>query len=131
MIRIVAIFVVMYLARIPAYAQVLGEATFTAADDKDGADILGAFTDSLKLLMIEHGSRVAFQEKTRRELSGSDSDPMGGFGRVVGELHRSPDSWCRSRVHLARSRTGSSVRNQFSWPVLGVSCAGHRVERHL
>jgi hypothetical protein len=71
MIRIVAIFVVMYLARIPAYAQVLGEATFTAADDKDGADILGAFTDSLKLLMIEHGSRVAFQEKTRRELSGN------------------------------------------------------------
>jgi hypothetical protein len=86
MIRIVAIFVVMYLARIPAYAQVLGEATFTAADDKDGADILGAFTDSLKLLMIEHGSRVAFQEKTRRELSGNF---WGDYRRSV----RIPTQW--------------------------------------
>lgn len=30
----------------------------------------GAIADSLRLLMIEHSSRVAFQEKTRRELGG-------------------------------------------------------------
>jgi len=30
----------------------------------------GAFRDSLRLLTIEHASRIAFQEKTRRELSG-------------------------------------------------------------
>lgn len=30
----------------------------------------GAFEDSLRLLMIEHASRIAFQEKTRRELGG-------------------------------------------------------------
>lgn len=39
-------------------------------DDDEGADVLGAFADSLKLLMIEHGTRVAFQQKTRRELGG-------------------------------------------------------------
>ena len=39
-------------------------------DDRTGTDVLGAFTDSLKLLMLEHGSRVAFQDKTRRELDG-------------------------------------------------------------
>ncbi len=32
--------------------------------------MLGAFADSLKLLMIEHGSRIVFQEKTQRELGG-------------------------------------------------------------
>jgi hypothetical protein len=30
----------------------------------------GAITDSLRLLLIEHSTRVAFQEKTRRELGG-------------------------------------------------------------
>jgi hypothetical protein len=45
-------------------------ATATSRDDEDGTDMLGAFTDSLKLLMIEHGTRIAFQDKTRRELTG-------------------------------------------------------------
>jgi hypothetical protein len=31
----------------------------------------GAFTDSLRLLFIEHTTRVAFQQKTRRELGGN------------------------------------------------------------
>jgi hypothetical protein len=43
----------------------------TSSDDDEGADVLGTFTDSLKLLLLEHGWRVAFQEKTRRELSGN------------------------------------------------------------
>jgi hypothetical protein len=30
----------------------------------------GAFTDSLRLLMVEHATRIAFQPKTRRELGG-------------------------------------------------------------
>src|SRR5215204_3517534 len=30
----------------------------------------GAFTDSLRLLLLEHTTRVAFQDKTRRELAG-------------------------------------------------------------
>ena len=40
------------------------------ADEREGTDVLGAFTDSLKLLLIEHTIRVVSQEKTRRELSG-------------------------------------------------------------
>lgn len=44
---------------------------FAAAGDSEGADVLGTFADSLKLLLIEHGSRVAFQQKTRRELGGN------------------------------------------------------------
>jgi hypothetical protein len=38
--------------------------------DDDGADVLGAFGDSLKLLLIEHSIRIAAQDKTRRELDG-------------------------------------------------------------
>ena len=36
----------------------------------DDTALLGALGDSMKLLMIEHGFRIAFQEKTRRELTG-------------------------------------------------------------
>jgi hypothetical protein len=42
----------------------------TFEEDQEGADVIGAFVDSLKLLMLEHGTRVAFQDKTRRELGG-------------------------------------------------------------
>ena len=56
-------------ATVPAFGQ---ETTATSAfvEDEEGADVIGAFVDSLKLLMIEHSFRVAFQEKTRRELTG-------------------------------------------------------------
>ncbi len=43
--------------------------TVTLEDDQ-GVDVLGAFGDSLKLLLIEHTIRIAAQEKTRRELDG-------------------------------------------------------------
>jgi hypothetical protein len=49
-----------------AWGQQPLEPTLGISDDREGADVLGAFTDSLKLLMIEHGSRVAFQQKTRK-----------------------------------------------------------------
>ena len=45
--------------------------TVGTQDDEQGADVLGAFTDSLKLLLLEHGTRVVLQGKTRRELSGN------------------------------------------------------------
>jgi hypothetical protein len=32
--------------------------------------ITSAIGDSIRLLMIEHGTRIAFQEKTRKELGG-------------------------------------------------------------
>jgi hypothetical protein len=56
---------------VPASAQDPLDVTIGVIDDNEGADVLGAFTDSLKLLLIEHGTRVAFQEKTRSELRGN------------------------------------------------------------
>jgi hypothetical protein len=41
-----------------------------AGSGDDSRGIGGLLGDSLKLLMIEHGSRIAFQEKTRKELGG-------------------------------------------------------------
>jgi hypothetical protein len=55
-------------------------------DDSEGASVLGAFTDSLKLLMIEHSIRIGFQEKTRRELGGNF---WGDYRRSV----RMPGQW--------------------------------------
>jgi hypothetical protein len=46
----------------------------------------GAFRDSLRLLTIEHATRIAFQEKTRRELGG----PF--FQDYVRSL-RMPETW--------------------------------------
>lgn len=40
------------------------------ADDADGADVIGALDGFFRLLIFEHSIRVAFQEKTRRELGG-------------------------------------------------------------
>ena len=45
--------------------------TLQDVDDDEGADVFGAFADSLKLLLTEHGTRIAFQRKTRRELGGN------------------------------------------------------------
>jgi hypothetical protein len=53
-----------------SFAQELLAPASGSHDDREGADIIGAFADSLKLLLIEHGTRVAFQDKTRRELGG-------------------------------------------------------------
>jgi hypothetical protein len=40
----------------------------TLQHDEEGVDVLGAFGDSVKLLLIEHTIRIAAQEKTRHEL---------------------------------------------------------------
>src|SRR5215204_2558051 len=55
---------------LPLFAQQPLAPTTGSHDDEEGADVMGAFADSLKLLIIEHGTRIAFQEKTRRELGG-------------------------------------------------------------
>lgn len=46
----------------------------------------GAIADSLRLLLLEHTTRVAFQEKTRREL-------RGPFFRDYVRSLRVPDTW--------------------------------------
>jgi hypothetical protein len=69
-----------------AFCQEPLQPALTSVDDREGADVLGSFTDSLKLLMIEHGWRVAFQEKTRSELGGNF---WADYGRSV----RIPSQW--------------------------------------
>ena len=46
----------------------------------------GAFADSLRLLLVEHATRIAFQGKTRRELGGNF---FGDYKRSL----RIPDTW--------------------------------------
>lgn len=53
---------------VPLRAQTVSP--FMTSQDDKGVDVLGAFGDSLKLLLIEHSIRIAAQEKTRRELGG-------------------------------------------------------------
>ncbi len=55
-------------------------------DDDEGADVLGAFADSFRLLLLEHGTRIAMQAKTRRELGGNF---WSDYRRSV----RVPDQW--------------------------------------
>jgi hypothetical protein len=62
--------VVVFSSPAAVYAQRQDRLLVGSRDDDEGADVLGAFRDSLKLLMIEHGTRIAFQAKTRRELGG-------------------------------------------------------------
>ena len=85
-----------------------------------GHQLLDTFIDSFKLLAIEHGLRIAFQEKTRDELGGqllaglpalaARARPVGRRRRLVGELHRPPDPRRRGRLHLARARRRSATR---------------------
>jgi len=56
------------LGAVPAFAQPLPPAAHEERQPK--TDVAGAIADSIKLLLIEHGTRIAFQEKTRRELRG-------------------------------------------------------------
>ncbi len=64
---------------------------FTAATSA-GTDIRGAIVDSFKQLAWEHSIRVAFQDKTRRELAGSF---WGDYKRSIKVPHRweDGDSW--------------------------------------
>jgi hypothetical protein len=61
-------------------------------NDRDGADVVGAIGDSLKLLLIEHGFRLAFQERTREQLRGRF---WKDFARSVRIPHQwdDSDSW--------------------------------------
>jgi hypothetical protein len=52
-------------------AQEAFPADFDLTDQEERTDLRAVIVDSLKLLLIEHGTRVAFQEKTRRELGGN------------------------------------------------------------
>jgi hypothetical protein len=76
----------------PARAQEALPPAFAASDDQEGADVLGAFTASLRLLLIEHGTRIAFQAKTRRELGGNFWHDYRRSVRIPGQWDDT-DAW--------------------------------------
>ena len=55
------------LAAKPVAAQ---EPSITLLSESDGVNVAAVVQDSFKLLILEHATRVAVQEKTRRELTG-------------------------------------------------------------
>lgn len=57
-----------------------------APDEAESGGVLGTFADSLRLLMLEHGIRVGFQQKTREALGGN-------FWRDYQRSVRWPDQW--------------------------------------
>lgn len=57
-----------FLAPRSLHAQDIPESA--PADAKTRTDVLGALGDSIKLLVTEHAIRIAFQDKTRQEISG-------------------------------------------------------------
>ena len=61
-------FLLVSLAARPSSAQQVAPPAPDARQQK--TDVIGAIGDSIKLLLIEHGTRIAFQAKTRRELGG-------------------------------------------------------------
>ena len=69
MLRPAAVVLILLLP-FPAFAQSRGATLEPAAGHKRGTDIGTVFGNSLKLLMIEHATRVLTQEETRQELSG-------------------------------------------------------------
>jgi hypothetical protein len=72
--RFTSVWLMATLASGPLVAsEVLAQDTLNvgAADDEQGTDVLDVVVDSLKLLLLEHGARVVFQEKTRNELPGN------------------------------------------------------------
>lgn len=70
MLRRAAVILIVALVA-PSATSAQDQLSVGSQDDREGASVLGAFTDSLKLLMLEHGIRIGFQKKTRRELGGN------------------------------------------------------------
>jgi hypothetical protein len=70
----------------PATSESQDQTPLTATSGRAHTDVKGAIEGSLRLLMLEHLGRIAFQEKTRRELSG----PF--FSDYAHSVHV-PDHW--------------------------------------
>lgn len=75
-----------------ARAQSPPRVTPAITEPRQGTDVLGAFSDSMKLLMIEHGTRIAFQSKTRKELGGNFWEDYSRSVRVPPQWEDT-DSW--------------------------------------
>jgi hypothetical protein len=91
-IFVVILMCVLFTGPAPATAQDVLDPALRSADDDEGADILGTFTDSLRLLLIEHAFRISFQGKTRRELGGNFWTDYSRSVRVPGQWEDT-DAW--------------------------------------
>ena len=60
---------------------------------RERTDIFAVVGDSMKLLIIEHAARIAFQEKTRRELDGNFWTDYRKSVRVPGQWQDTDDWW--------------------------------------
>ena len=76
----------------PAFAQSRTDALEPAVGRERGTNIGTVFGNSLKLLMIEHATRVLTQEETRRELSGPFWADYRRSVRIPPRWHDS-DAW--------------------------------------
>lgn len=83
---------ILALAAVPPVAHAQTASSPLTSQPSENADVLGAFGDSLKLLLIEHGIRVSFQEKTRRELGGPFWDDYVHSVRIPKQWEDS-DAW--------------------------------------
>ena len=93
-----------------APAVVLAQAPPSAAafeDDEAGADVLGAVAASFRMLALQHGTRIALQEKTRSELGGSF---WGDYRQSV----RWPSRW---------GDTDGWITNYLGHPIQGAAAA--------
>lgn len=74
-----------------------------------GTDVSATFVESLKLLVVEHGARIAFQEKTRREEADrfSRSTSIRSVASLCMLLKRS-----RTLAHSAQTRPPSQRANR-------------------
>jgi hypothetical protein len=61
--------------------------------DETGVDLVGVITGSLKLLMLEHATRIAFQPKTRNELGGPFWSDYHRSVRIPQQWEDTDDWW--------------------------------------
>jgi hypothetical protein len=78
-------------------------------DDENGTDVLGVFKNSLRLLLLEHGSRVAFQQKTRRELGGNFWHDYRRSVRMPGQWHDTDAWWVNYIGHPIHGAAASYI----------------------
>ena len=104
-------------------------------EDRQGAHVIGAFVDSLKLVMFEHGIRIAFQEKTRSQLGGpfwldySRSVHIPDHGRtpIRGRSTTSAIQFTGPRLDTSGSTTTETLLSSSA----GLGGTGRREDRRL
>jgi len=88
----IVVLCVQLVAPAPSAAQEL-DSTLPSMGGRPGTDILAVVGDSMKLLLIEHATRIAFQEKTRKALGGNFWEDYRKSVRVPPQWEDTDDWW--------------------------------------